>query len=182
MNNHSFFVFLFLAVVFMGCKKQTNTKDINKDTFDKLDGYYALESAFTQEPIDINLDGKLSKDMLSEIPDLKLSTINVVVYSKGKTFFTLWPEEEKVSESNLFSYNLKGLLYEFNFDGQSRINLKDVNDPILKDKFLPPENITLNNDRISADFTKTINTSIGKQKIVIHTVYKRNKEIIRVYE
>lgn len=183
--NYILFFLAFSSCFAISCKKETEI-DHNLPIFEKLDGNYNIISAFSDRPYDINMDGSSSTDMLSEIPNLERSDINIVVNKQNRIFSLLWIEQYENVEINLssarFSYNKQGVSNYFDTD-------EDLNSIFLKKnldqdiRFNSPNSInTQEPNVIKIEITKNIITSTGKQTILINAIYKRNKDYKTTYK
>lgn len=187
MKKYNYFLFFLasLSCLTVSCKKETQV-DHNLPIFEKLDGNYNIISAFSDRPYDINMDGSSSTDMLSEIPNLERSDINIVVNKQNRIFRLSWIEQYENVEINLssarFSYNKQGVFNYFDTDeGLNSIFLKqNLNQDI---RFNSPNSINTEVPNvIKIEINKNIVTTTGKHNILINATYKKNKDYNTSYK
>ncbi|MBC8988475.1 hypothetical protein H9X96_22225 [Pedobacter sp. N36a] len=164
----SFFVCLILALC--SCKKEV------KDTYniklnERLDGFYKIINATSTLEYDLNDDGNLTNNMLIEIPDLKTSTLDVLVSKTGKSFHLLWPEQ--YLHNSDYSFDMQGRIYNFNYEDTSKQIIPLVYDKSKSTIFSPPVKMHLIKDGlIECTLIREIITSKGKYKITIDAIYQ----------
>ena len=174
------FLLLLLTTV-ISCKK---LKDNELDTLEsKFHGKYMIVSATADKEVDINLDGKADKNVLNEIPELRMSYLELIVRGNVKkgVFSQFWQNQYfQGIEGKPVSYNPSILV---NFQNQATV-ASFTADPKAKvlllsrasdqpDFPLPISVEVLEDQRIRIIHSKEIFTTTGWRTIVFEVVYKR---------
>jgi hypothetical protein len=177
------FLSLFIPLI-ISCKKDSNTNAGRMQLHEQIDGFYKITSATATSVEDINGDGRSDINMIAEIPDLALSTLDIVVNSKAVSYLLLWPEQS--SNSNLpgkFSYNLQGSIFEFEFKDDTGTVRPTYHDNQLNGVLSPPVEMQLVNDGvIRCKMVREITTTTGKHDVTIEAIYQLDKGIVRDYQ
>ncbi len=181
------YVLAFCLVITLGCKKSGNTDATNQNNAQisqRFKGKYAIVSAISNQPVDVNLDGVKSVDMFQEIPDLKNSYIELRISSDLKTniFTQFW-------QNQAFPYGSKPAAYDpgfyFLYANQATVGLFNFNPSLTrlevfrddtisqKDFPLPKLVEVIANDQIHIPTEKTLYTRSGMIPVTIDVVYKR---------
>lgn len=163
-------------------------------------GKYELRSSTSSEPLDVNLDGTPSTNMLDEIPELQLDNrtkYNVEMrivgpsqYDPNPSFsFVQWWPEQSVRLGSKYWDNNEPIAYNpalvLNYDFQSTLRKFSISQDLKKITVIPsenenpfrwqrPESVTVNADgTIQVVNKRRLYTSAGVKDVVITTVYKR---------
>lgn len=173
-------VFLAIAILssigmLWACKKDEQT-DPNVE-FIKYDGNYQLKSAIADQELDVNMDGKISNDMLTEVPDLNFSLVNIVVNKLGKSYRILWSEQNRLyanePQGPIYMYNLTGVFNTFELSGDTNTIHPTSTVNSLQNEAL---HIQANGD-LKVQLTRTLFTATGQQKVIINAVYSKIPDI-----
>ena len=180
-------LFCFIVFTFGSCKNNNLEEEIFNNTFEKFHGRYKITKSTTSEPIDVDLNGRKSDDLLSEIPSLSNTYLQLSVYTGGNTFTQFWQEPYfKKSYDNfpvdfnpdntLMGYNLQGESHFFEFTSDSK-NIKVIrnkNSGSTDYKWTLPESVNLVGDElIEIISNRKMYTSDGIKMIKITSLYKR---------
>jgi hypothetical protein len=152
---------------------------------ERFHGKYKPVSSISSEAIDVNLDGVASTNMLTEVPDLPGSELEIRIYAINNSLFVqFWPEQD-------FGYEPRPLAYRPNmvihYLQQSRTRLftfsPDLTELVIKPDDVPlqdsirfpvPSSVTIEaNDEIKVVSPRQLFTRPGWKKVEVTTVYKR---------
>lgn len=190
-------IFFLVGIGFAGCSQNDPAPNLMA-LQERFHGKYKAVSSSSSEPLDVNLDGRASTDMLLEIPELTRPYQNYLelrIYGPSKyrstasfTFTQWWPEQYiwlKTDEwkwqpiaydPNLrVSYAMQGATRTFSFSpalDSLSINPDEFADNSLRWK--RPETVTIVGEHtIKVVTLKTLYTRTGTKEVVITTVYER---------
>lgn len=183
MEKHILIGIIVGSVMLSSCKKDGNTDDKNRTIFTKLDGNYTLSSATADHAYDINMDGISSTDMLTEIPNLQNSVIDIVVKKKSKIFRLSWVEQyiSLASGNPQYSYNKQGVFNEFE-TSDDLTQIFPIKNSDQDQRFNLPNFVkNSQNDVVSIQIVKKLMTSAGKHDVVINATYIKNKGFQSIY-
>lgn len=197
-------IYLFGSLCLLGCSVKDQVIPVpapapNEDVtalYQRFHGKYELISSTSNEPIDVNLDGRSSVDMVQEYDYLKEHNLEIRIYARdnpslNRTFnFTqAWPEQYFYNDStkerwngeflnyvpNLsISYAHQGAFHGFEFSPDLKQILVKLNTNENPFRWQRPESATVE----AGDYIRTVNkrrvyTRAGVKEVVITTVYKR---------
>ena len=182
----------------VGCSPELPPPNENVNLlYERFHGKYEVIQSVSNEAIDVNLDGKLSTDMLVEIPQLgkkysshlQVSIIGPTPYkSENEFLFTSWwPEQfirinSKTWEGEPISYDpnltvdyaMQGGTRNFSFSPDLKQMAVQPNKYENSFRSVKPESVTVNADNTIEVVTKRrLYTSAGVKDVVITTLYKR---------
>jgi hypothetical protein len=152
---------------------------------DRFHGKYDAISAESSEAVDVNLDGVASTNLLSEIPDLKNSDLEIRIYSINQSLLVqFWPEQ-------YFAYGPLPVAYSPNmvvhYLNQSVVRLftfaPDLKQILLQPdtsprpdsiRFQIPSSVTIgDNDHIQVISPRSLFTRNGWKKVEVTVIYQR---------
>jgi hypothetical protein len=162
-------------------------EEVSNNTFEKFHGRYKITKSTTSELIDVDLNGQKSDDLLSEIPSLSDTFLQLSIHSKGNTFIQFWQEPtflksernfptEYNPENILMGYNLQGEVHTFEFtsDYKKITVIRNKNSGSTDYKWTLPESVTIVGDEsIEIITNRKMYTSDGIKMIKITSLYKR---------
>jgi hypothetical protein len=164
-------------------------------------GKYKLLSSISDQPVDVNLDGKATTNLRDEIADLTLQEgtqyhVDVRVYAPttqvpaaGFLFLQWWPEQfirtgpgKTWDGSELISYN-PAYSVGYDFQGGARsfsfsADLKQLNvkpsEPENPHRWVRPESVTVkDNGQLEVITKRRLYTREGVKDVTITSVYER---------
>ena len=158
------------------CKR--SVVDPNKDVealHERFHGKYKLVNAMASEAVDLNRDGTLSNNLLSEL-DLENSLLEIRI-STQFIFSQTWPEVylSPGTPDSVIHYANQGVSRYFEFDeALHQLNIKPENPTIDEVRFPMPESVLIKQgDNIEVTINKRLYTSQGWKVIKVVTLYKR---------
>ncbi|GAB3508522.1 hypothetical protein GCM10027341_44430 [Spirosoma knui] len=184
-----------------GCYPKEFAPNENAEALhEKFHGKYKAIRSVSSEPLDVNLDGQASTDMLVEIPDLTLNYSNYLelrIYSPNKyssksafLFTQWWPEQHiwmsttnKVWDGEpidydperIVNYNMQGVVRYFSFSPD--LKRIDVAPNTKEDLFrwVYPESVTVDpgSNTIQVVNKRRLYTRTGVKDVIITTTYAR---------
>ena len=168
----------------------------------QFQGKYRIVSAVSSEPLDVNLDGLLSTNLLTEIDELLTGTITdpyATIRISGPSnvnpkpsfsFSQAWPEQYvRMSSSKAWdgiemipfnsaystSYDMKVVFRELTFsEDLKRVSVtpNESEEPYLLQSL--PKSLSVESDgKISVLATRRIYTSLGVKEVSVVTTYER---------
>ena len=167
------------------------------DLQERFHGKYKAISSISSEALDVNLDGKVSTDMLQEIPELtkpyqnylELRIYGPSAHSVLASFlFTQWWPEQYIWLNNeewkwqpiaydpklIVNYAMQGATRTFSFSPGLDKLLIDPADADNSLRWKRPEAVTVVGEHtIQVVNKKTVYTRSGSKEIVITTIYER---------
>ena len=184
-------IFTFAIIMIAGCSEPdiSESNDSFEKIYNQFHGKYEITRSFSDRPVDINMDGKSSVDLLQEIPDLERSGLELRIVERSFTgpgsvylFVQSWSEQNfphgtsSDDTSILPDYVLQGVVRTFtlNRDKDTLLIKHDENSEINLEKFpVPGEVAVIDDGQIQVTVMKRILTSDGWQTIKIRTKYSR---------
>jgi hypothetical protein len=168
-----------LIVAFAACKKDNSSKD---ELHERFNGKYKVISSWSDQQVDINLDGKVSSNLEDELSDLSRANLELRILKEEKynLFSLFWPEqylsEGFSADKPIVNFANQGLGLKFNFSKQTTEILLDSSEvqPADVKRFVLPSVVkVLADDVIEVSFSKSVYTSQGWKNITIIIRYKR---------
>lgn len=159
---------------------------------DRLDSDYYIISAISSEPVDVNMDGSRSRDLLLENPEIARAFIELNIFEDSNIFLEHWPIEyigvpagEELDSTQYKShYSLNYARYAiasyFDFDAETNhITLIDP-EPVIDytgkvdTRFVFPESIKMvTDDVVEAISIRNLYTKDGYVTVEITANYQR---------
>lgn len=200
-----FFLSALILSQILGCKSENvppqRTQDIAA-LYQQFHGQYKIIGSVTSEPVDVNMDGIASTNLLTEIEELQTGTITSP-YSKIRIskpssvnpepsfrFIQNWPEQylrmgqgkvwdgiEMISfnPGYTFDYDMKVVIRNFSFsDDLKKLTVisDDSEKPFFKQSL--PKSISVQSDgKLVVITNRRIYTSAGVKEVIITTTYER---------
>jgi hypothetical protein len=170
-----------LIVAFAACKKD-NFAESKDALHERFNGKYQVISSWSDQQVDINLDGKVSSNLKDELSDLSRVNLELRILKEEKynLFSLFWPEqylsEGFAADKPIITFANQALGLKFNFSKQVTDLLLDSSDvqPADAKRFVLPSVVkVLSDDVIEVSFSKSVYTSQGWKNITIITRYKR---------
>lgn len=165
-------------------------------------GKYKIVSSVSSEPLDVNLDGSYSSDLLTEIDELTTGTITnpyleILISGSSKAnpepsflFVQAWPEQfvrlgsgkvwdgiEMISfnPDYSFAYDMKVVYRAFEFSNDRKnlhVETNDSEEPLFSQS--SPKTVTVLNDgKLVVVANRRIYTSSGVKQVTVTTTYER---------
>jgi len=174
------------ALLFLlSCKPDSlpANKDTNK-LYQSFHGKYEIISSFASEPIDLNLDGVSSSDLLTELQDLAVSHLEIRI-SQIFSFHQFWPEPyfpgfgetmPATYDPRIFpGYAMQGVTRQFEFDEKVEQIILLADPPFINQTRFPrPTSIKLIlGEMIEVTISKTFYTSSGIKNVQVVSLYRR---------
>jgi hypothetical protein len=158
--------------------KRSETLEPNKDTkalYERFHGKYKVVSSVSSEPIDLNRDGTLSTNLLTEL-DLQNSPLEIRIRDHF-LFSQFWPEAYPLFsvQDTAVNYANQGVTRTFEFDKDiKRLYItpeSPLNDPI---RFpVPLEVLIKTGDNVEVTSEKRVFSATGWKVIIVVTLYER---------
>ncbi|MES2874314.1 MAG: hypothetical protein V4708_11365 [Bacteroidota bacterium] len=190
---------IFAAVLLLiGCDKNEAPKNLKEfnTLHNQFHGKYNIVSSSSNIPIDVNLDGKVSTDLIEEILALKRSFVEIRVRLNDDTdgsynvlLSVLWPEQtvsynggllplETVSTYNSsfnVNYDLKGISLKCDSKIDSNIRFEPGQNKYSTKYYLStPSTIKVDKtSRIVVTTNRTVYSSSGLKEVKIITIYQK---------
>ncbi|MCF0040839.1 hypothetical protein [Dyadobacter fanqingshengii] len=166
--------------------------------YQQFHGKYKIVSSVSSEPLDVNLDGESSMDLLAEIEELpNISNLDIRIYAPSDRnprptfiFTQAWPEQsirmgsgkvwdgiETISFNPAynFSYNMKVVARSFNFSEDLKqliVTPDDSEDPFFRQS--APKSVLVKDDgTLAVIANRRIYTSNGVREVTVTTIYER---------
>ena len=188
-------IYLLSSLLLAGCMPKDFPPN-NSALRERFHGKYQAISSISREPLDVNMDGRASVDMIQEIPalannsqsylELRLYGTGAKGFNSGFLFTQWWPEQsiwvnDKKWDLQPIAYD-PDLIVNYGMDGAVRFFLfaqdklvldpDDYDDNLLRWK--RPDDITVVGEhRIRVINKKILYTRNGVKEVVITTVYER---------
>jgi len=177
--------FLVCIILATGCSRNASSPDKTKQIYERLHGKYNVVSSVSNEAVDVNLDGNATIDMLSEIPYLAYSDLEIRIVDK-KVFLLaqFWPEQYIGADTEPTGYDPSlavGYANQcatrtFSFDpAGNNIQVNADTEPKPDPRHFPfPTSVTTEGEGVvKIVFSKKLYTTAGWKNVVITTIYKR---------
>lgn len=190
---------LFGSLWLVGCA--SNNEPAPNENVDALHqqfhGRYEIVSSISSEPVDVNLDGRSSVDLLQEYPYLKEHFLQITIQGPDKytpkrvfLFTQFWPEQY-LSLKSVGEWTGQVVAYEpnsmVNFAMQTASRTFTFSSDLKEIQVIPTQDKTENSFRWQrpelvmvdvSDYVTTINkrrlyTTSGVKDVVITTLYRR---------
>ncbi|HEX6426606.1 MAG TPA: hypothetical protein VF008_02925 [Niastella sp.] len=175
--------FLICSVTILSsCSRDKDATDNTKQVYERLHGKYKAVSSISSEAVDVNLDGTVSTDVLSEIPDLAECNLEILIVSKDKfLLIQSWPEQyvgypepAGYDPSLGVNYARQGVLRTFSLDETNNMLEVHADTYQVAERFVFPSAVTIEGaETIKIVFSKKLYTSAGWKIATITTTYKR---------
>ena len=180
-------LFVFITFTFGNCKNNNLEEEIFNNTYNKFHGRYKLTKSTASEPVDMNFDEKKSYDLLSEIPSLSNTYLQLNVYKGGNIFTQFWQEPyfKKSYDNFPVDFNPENIVMDYNLQAESHFfeftsDLKKIkvirnkNSGSTDYKWTLPESVNVVSDELIEIITnRKMYTSDGVKMIKITSLYKR---------
>jgi hypothetical protein len=167
-----------LALLFLSsCKRSdiTNPNIDKKVLYERFHGKYKAIQSTASEPVDLNFDGTVSTNLLTEL-NLENSELEIRV-STQLVFSQTWPEVYLTpgTPDSIVNYARQGVSRFFEFDNTiQQLNVKAETPLIDEVRFPMPESVLIKQgDNIEVTINKRLYTSHGWKIIKVVTLYKR---------
>ncbi len=191
--------FIWFCLFMAGCS-QKDMPAPNEDVdvlHQRFHGKYEIVSSTSNEPVDINLDGRSSTDMFQEYPYLLENNLRIDIYGPNKyntkrvfLFDQMWPEQYLRIPSGLdwqgqlldyepgatvdFAEQPATRAFTFSPDVKQLVVIPSTDATEKSFRWQRPESATVEGD----DYIRTINkrrlyTRAGVKDVLITTLYKR---------
>lgn len=190
-----YFLLILAAIITVSaCNVNDSNSDPNNDEqlYNKFNGTWKPVHSISDQPIDANLDGQVSRSMLEELTNFKNGSLTIHInthYSADTEYrylFSLpypvqeFPVDYKDGEPEYINYLLqpKGRLFKFSPDEQSITLQPDSASQINKKKYPFPESVEITDDNLMIKVTteQRLYTADGWQTVEITTSYARISE------
>jgi hypothetical protein len=176
-------IVFFLSTLFYSCSKEN--ADNKELILERFNGKYKILSSISNEAVDINMDGKSSTDLKTELPDLSRAFLELRILDQPYHLFSLWWPEQYLSESHdinkpNINYANQGIGFRFNFTNDFNKIILDTTDVTSEQasRFVVPESvIILKDDIIKVVFNESVYTEFGWKTIRVTTTYQRYTSI-----
>ena len=179
---------LLCSFAILGCSRDA-APDETSQIHERLNGKYKAVSSISSETVDVNLDGTASINILTEIPELGQSNLEIRIVSKQKSLFCqFWPQQlfayginpTGYDPSLSVNYANQGISRIFSLDdSQSSLQLAPDTSPLPDlDRFPFPVSVTIEEpESIRVVISKRLYTSAGWKTVTITTLYERYTKI-----
>jgi hypothetical protein len=182
---------IIFTILLVSCKKNDSNDDADL-LKDQYHGKYEILSSFSEAPLDLNMDGISSNDLLSENAEISRSGLEIRIQSENSQLFDeKWPVEsiviprgEKFDSTSYHStYEVYYALY---FNGLSctinaknrSIQLKDSPRQDQTNTLIEIESVSIELDNIiKVTALRKVYTKKGWVKTKIVSTYKRYTQI-----
>ncbi|TDE12089.1 hypothetical protein [Dyadobacter psychrotolerans] len=185
----------------LSCKSKDSSPLLNDNfeaIYQQFHGKYKIVSSVSSEPLDINLDGSSSSDLLTEIDELTTGTLTspylqIAINRSSKVnvkpsylFIQAWPEQfvrmgsGKVWDGTemipfhpdySFAYDMKVVFREFEFSKDRKnltVKIDDSEKPLFSQS--APNTVTVLNDgKLVVVANRKIYTSLGVKQVTVTT-------------
>ena len=196
-----FFISILILSQVFGCKSKDSPLPANENVdalYQQFHGKYKIVSSVSSEPLDVNLDGVSSVDLLAEIEELPdISNLDIRIYGPSDSnpkptfiFTQAWPEQSvrmgsgkvwdgieiiSFNPAYNFAYNMKVVVRSLNFSEdlkQLTVTPDDSEDPFFRQS--APKSVAVKNDgTLSVIANRRIYTSSGVREVTVTTIYER---------
>ena len=183
-------LFLPFAIVLflLACKPDSvpANKDVKK-LYQSFHGKYEIISSIASEPLDLNLDGVPSTNLLTELQDIANSRVEIRI-QESFFFYQIWPEPFFSgiggSGENMpttydprvtVNYAMQGVGRLFEFDERVKQILLLADGPFINQTRFPrPTSIKLMPDQmVEITINKAFYTSAGIKNVQVVSLYRR---------
>lgn len=176
-----FYLLIYISTIIISCRRDNAAADTQK-VRDRLNGKYKAVSAVSDEPMDVNVDGTASMDILEEMEDLKECELDIRIVEKDKFLFSqLWPEQYvSPNPPPVINYACQGVGRWFSIAADNTTLLLKPDDlpPIDPYHKTFPQSVRITGtDSIEVILNKTLYTANGTQTVNITTLYVRYTKI-----
>lgn len=171
--------FLIFALAFMSSCKKDSEYDQQRE---KLQGKYSIQSATSNQSVDVNLDGTASANLLTEIPRLNEAYLELI-FTTDKTrniYSQFWQNQYFMIENPpvhydptaVVEYQNQATVANFSLsDDYAKINLtRDQPDPLFP---LPQSVEIIANGQIKVIMDKRLYTKAGWVTVNIEIKYQK---------
>jgi hypothetical protein len=180
-------LFCFIAFTFINCKVDNQENEIFNLDYEKFHGKYKIIKSTANELIDMNFDGKLSNNLITEIIDLKNSELQLRIYKGGYLFLQTWEEPSFPKTYDVFptvfdpeniprNYMSQGEIHTFEFtsDYKTIKVIRSQTSGSTDYKWTLPQSVNIVGDELIEIITnRKMYTSDGIKMIKITSLYKR---------
>jgi hypothetical protein len=157
------------------------SKDNNDIKSKDLNGEYEIIKASSSEEIDVNLDGLSSKNLLSEIPNLKYSYLKLISKGEGTRIYSqFWQNQFFQGPTDLppINYDPSIIVGYLNQATVAAFIVK--NDALILSKLegsfpLPNSVNIVDINHIGIEMNKRIYTKSGFMDVIIEVLYQRKE-------
>jgi hypothetical protein len=180
---------LVICSVLISCKKEPKV-DQDQVLQDRFNGKYRLLSATSDQSVDVNMDGRASQDLLTEIPNLQNSYLELKFIERP-----IFNNKEDNAPLFIFSWQEQDLSYEYDknkpwvyYVNQSypfHFSFNSGNTEIISiparemttaeaERFVVPKTLRiLKDDKLQTSFVKKVYTNSGFKLLTIQLLYER---------
>ncbi|WP_157491211.1 hypothetical protein [Flammeovirga sp. SJP92] len=185
-----------IALLFslFGCKNN-DAEHTNSILKEKFQGQYEIVSATSDVAVDLNMDGKTSRNLLEENVEIVNAGISLMINENSNLFTEHWPIEyigvepgvafdsTKYYPSYTLDYARYAITSLFQFDDSQKVIDLINPEPVISNgvadaRFVFPDQIDVEDDLIIVTSTRNLYTFKGYVKTQITAKYKRYTTIL----
>lgn len=151
-----------------------------RDAADDLDGKYSLKEAKSNIEVDMNFDGKFSKDLFIENPELKFSDLFITNTTHGKEIDLHWMEQNIYllnQKDTSVSYGIRTITKPIDVNLSEKIITVDTSGTKTGKYYrgtLDNKVKILSDSLLNLHLKRVIYSKGGEKLITIDAVFKKN--------